>query len=260
MGHCLAVDTLDDASSVWRVVGSSVPGDAHIHQARPNDDAWGQRALPNQTLVLAVADGAGSASRAHLGSRSAVEESILSASKLLGARDTISYENVRPLGEAIVSQTSAALARLAENLEVPIRELATTLLVCIVQPFGVTIIQIGDGCVVLEHPSGRLTMPVWPHDGEYINETTFITERDSAARATYLYLRYIPKAIALMTDGVEPVALDYAHRCPFRPFFTRLFSYARDRNSSPQALESLLSSARMSEYSSDDKTIVLAVR
>ena len=52
----------------WQVLGASVPGAGHVRGGQDCQDAHRWRALPGGVLVVAVADGAGSAPRSELGS------------------------------------------------------------------------------------------------------------------------------------------------------------------------------------------------
>ena len=58
----------------WHVVGASVRGTAHEKDDTPCQDAHDYRLLPNNTLLVAVADGAGSADRSAEGAALAVAE------------------------------------------------------------------------------------------------------------------------------------------------------------------------------------------
>jgi serine/threonine protein phosphatase PrpC len=56
----------------WRVVGASVVGTAHEKTGQPCQDAHGWRILPDNVLIAAVADGAGSAALGEIGAQVAV--------------------------------------------------------------------------------------------------------------------------------------------------------------------------------------------
>ena len=57
----------------WRVVGVSVVGTSHLDRAVPCQDAHRYQVLSGGELLVAVADGAGSAARAEAGASRAVE-------------------------------------------------------------------------------------------------------------------------------------------------------------------------------------------
>src|SRR5437660_1684991 len=61
---------------IWRVVGASVTGTSHLKRGRDCDDAHACRQLENGTIVLAAADGAGSATHSAEGARLAVQVAL----------------------------------------------------------------------------------------------------------------------------------------------------------------------------------------
>src|SRR5438876_7437042 len=64
VGHPFkTVGSLSPSASVWRRLGASVIGSGHISRGVECQDAHGVAELPDGTLVIAVADGAGSARR-----------------------------------------------------------------------------------------------------------------------------------------------------------------------------------------------------
>src|SRR6185436_9273324 len=62
---------------LWRLLGASVTGTSHLKSGLPCQDAHACRALPGG-VILAVADGAGSAERSAEGARCAAD-SVLTA-------------------------------------------------------------------------------------------------------------------------------------------------------------------------------------
>ncbi len=69
--------------------------------------------------------------------------------------------------------------------------------------------------------------------------------------------------IALLSDGLQRLALDYQSRTPYHPFFSGLFSPLRraSRESLPALnshLANYLNSTRINDRTDDDKTLVLA--
>src|SRR5205823_1951909 len=61
----------------WRILGASVAGTSHRSRGLGCDDANAYRLLADGTAILAVADGAGSASRAAEGAACAVRSALL---------------------------------------------------------------------------------------------------------------------------------------------------------------------------------------
>src|SRR5438874_1519448 len=72
-----------DMDQRWRVVGTSVPGVRHRRRGEPCQDVFRRTETADGTLVIAVADGAGSAEFAEVGARRAVEGAVAGATAAL---------------------------------------------------------------------------------------------------------------------------------------------------------------------------------
>ena len=245
---------------MWRVVAARETGTSHLRTGTPCQDAFAV-GRAGEALLLFAADGAGSAARADLGSRLAVEAAQAAARAEVEAGAPEDAEGWRPLMERIVR---AARARLEAPEQGEMRELATTLLGVIWTPGHVAALQVGDGWIVSEAAEGmRALIP--PVKGEYFNETVFLTSSGFAERARY---EVIPASdvsgIAVLTDGLEMVSMDLADGAPHEPFFRPLFELARDPDEDTEAQEreihEFLRSDRINARTDDDKTLVLAVR
>ena len=64
------------SAEIWRVIGASVSGVRHRREDMPCQDYWGYRTLPTGEVVVAVADGAGSAPLAAEGAHAMVENAL----------------------------------------------------------------------------------------------------------------------------------------------------------------------------------------
>jgi hypothetical protein len=244
----------------------------------------------NQTLVAAVADGAGSAALAEHGAGIAVKAvcDLLSRELDEGRSD---YDAM--LREAAAEARKAVFAE-ARRRGVEPRELASTLLVVVVGPDGGSALQIGDGVIVVSdggngwgwvfwpqrgeyanqisnpnRDTTRFRWIFWPQRGEYANTTYFLTDTDALER-----LRVAPRLgkvtdIALMTDGLESLALRYASTAVYGPFFRGMFrpildageaSVNKDREIKhlSASLDRFLSSDRVRSRTDDDVSLVLA--
>jgi hypothetical protein len=62
--------------SEWQVIGAAVQGLSHQKQGLPCQDALEYGCLPGGLLLVALADGAGSALHAELGAQAAVQASV----------------------------------------------------------------------------------------------------------------------------------------------------------------------------------------
>jgi len=259
----------------WRVLGAAVAGSSHQKNGRPCEDAYAARERPDGTLILAVADGAGSAPRAAEGAACAVAAAVDALDRSLSARSTpLDDAGWRALLAGVAAEARSALEFLAvlapptsaepdpaDDTAEPLRALATTLLLVAITPARVAALQIGDGAVVLEDGLGKMQALTAPDQGEYVNETVFLTSPDYAERAQVAVAAPpAMRGLALFTDGIQMLALNLADGTPHGPFFAPLFTFAAGGSATDAALAAFLQSERVSARTDDDKTLVLAVR
>lgn len=248
------------AAPSWRLVGASVTGEAHLRGGLPCQDAFAARRLPQNLLLLVAADGAGSAPRAREGAQFAVDRAVSILSDALEdgcpAADDAAY-----LIRATVQQTHLALLTLAEGAQVAAGQYATTLAVALVAEDWMVAGQIGDG-VIVTRGSGGYQVLIAPHRGEHVNETLFLTSEPGPASLELRTLAPAPDGIAMMTDGLATLAVHQKSGTAYAPFFDPLLAFAArvDGDAAQEQLASFLASARVSERTGDDKTLILAVR
>jgi hypothetical protein len=142
------------------------------------------------------------------------------------------------------------------------REWACTILIAVCSSGSSAFLQIGDGAIVVKDKAG-LRPVFWPQSGEYINQTVFVTSPDAMAHIALEAITGCPLGIAILSDGLQGLALDYKARSAHSPFFLPLFSALL---ASPTVddfegkLLALLNSASVNKRTDDDKTIVIAHR
>ncbi|HED12312.1 MAG TPA: protein phosphatase 2C domain-containing protein [Gammaproteobacteria bacterium] len=252
----------------WLCTGVSVQGHGHVRQGMPCQDAQGW-AQVNDTLILACADGAGSAAHAEWGSTLAVDKVVAHMiSHAVGWRMAKDPEDHQAylLGTLKGAFQSArdALTTLAAREQVALRDLATTLLLAVVSDGYTAAAQVGDGAIVCSVGGHEgIKALTTPFQGQYINEAVFITQENYT---DYLQLQAIEgsaRHLALFSDGFEPVAIKYATGEPNPVLFEGLFQFMNDTSSQEvrtEAVTRLLTGKRIAERSDDDKTLVLATR
>ena len=217
----------------WHAAWARCQGRSHLDAGVPCQDQVNFVRFPNGTAIGALADGAGSARLSHYGAEILVEaaseivahefDRIFKATNNLG---TIRLEVVGQL-QSVLSEAAAAGVDVAdsdrERLGLPLREtdprvacevrdLASTLVLVAVQDERFVALHLGDGVLGTEVvlPNGRrVGRPLGrPDNGEFANETVFITSR-SAAGALRIYrgrLENKARTISgfiLMSDGPE---------------------------------------------------------
>jgi hypothetical protein len=250
------------AARSWRVVAASVQGSSHSRVAQPCQDAHVWMLCPDGVLIAAVADGAGSARFGEAGAAVAARAAVEAAAAMLATAGSPSDDNGWRvlLEDALVAARSdvavAAVARQAST-----DDLATTLILVVATPLLVAAGQIGDGAVVTGSPDGQFTTLTAPRFGEYINETDFLTSGDGLDRAQVAIQRVGALSVAVLSDGLQLLALKIPGATPHSPFFAPLFRFCASASDSTTATETLaefLRSSRVQERTDDDLTLLLA--
>ncbi|MBE2294341.1 MAG: protein phosphatase 2C domain-containing protein [Phycisphaerales bacterium] len=255
-------------SDDWRYVLASVVGVAHLNEGIGCQDACATQLLLapelGPVLVLAVADGAGSAALSDAGA-------VLACNTWLSACVAwlmeAPIENWTPaVASPLFQQVRNALERLAIEREQPLREFACTLLGAVVTTDRALFLQIGDGAIVIGDPDAGYRPVFWPQSGEYANETHFVTDPQAKTCFESTVLNETIAEVALLSDGLQRLALHYRSRQAHEPFFRPLFQRLREHPEPgcPEelvtALERLLASPMINERTHDDKTLILASR
>jgi hypothetical protein len=253
----------------WRYVAASVIGTSHEKAGGTCQDANDCQiyVLPAGERVLAavVADGAGSAL---CGGEGAATTCRALLGLMVGHLDSgKSVEEVTR--ETVVGWIGTIQDLLQEEAKVAARErrdFACTVLGVLVGESHAACLQVGDGVIVLSDSEEQAYGHVfWPDRGEYANTTHFVTEDDAAERLQFESVKRRVVEAALLSDGLQTIALNYQERLAHEPFFKGLFAPLRTVEEGcsrelSDSLESFLSSARVNEKTDDDKTLVLASR
>ncbi|MEA5571617.1 PP2C family serine/threonine-protein phosphatase [Calothrix sp. UHCC 0171] len=247
----------------WRVVAASVCGTSHVKTEQLCQDAHHWQVLPDNVLVAAVADGAGSASLGKVGAMIATETAIENISMQDVTKHGLADDEfVRSLLTAAMVAAKKAVEEEAVACGRQLTDLATTLIIMVATPEGAAVAQIGDGVAVAKDFQGNLIALTMPDSGEYINETTFLTSDDAIDTAQLRLWRQPIVNIGLLTDGLQMLAINMAVGAPHKPFFLPLFDFvadAEDKSVAKEQLVKFLKSERITQRTDDDLTLVLAV-
>lgn len=113
-----------------------------------------------------------------------------------------------------------------------------------------------------EHTYGHV---FWPDRGEYANTTHFVTQDEVLEHLQFESVRREIVEAALLSDGLQSIALNYQQQTAHEPFFKGFFKPLRAATEGrshelSQSLAVFLSSPRVNEKTDDDKTLVLASR
>ncbi|WP_299410452.1 PP2C family serine/threonine-protein phosphatase [Acaryochloris sp. IP29b_bin.148] len=250
----------------WRAIVHSAIGTRHQQKQLPCQD-YGSYVLQGDTIIGAVADGAGSAKFSDVGAQLAVKTALNTLGQQSDEWSAIDVQRMNAEANLffteMIQAVIAALHAEAETGEYHVRELGCTLLSFIATPHWLACMQIGDGFIVTQSEQmDSFDLLFEPSKGEYINETVFVTSEDAVA-----YMQVSVRAghhpfVCAATDGLEKVAIRFHDWQAFAPFFRpfleclRSVSAAEDRQA---YLEAFLESDRLNAKTDDDKTLLLCL-
>lgn len=215
-------------------------------------------------LILLASDGAGSAKYGRLGAQVTSLHFAKEAVKTLkssGSVEAICDDDVARWLDKIRDQIYQA----AQKRGAQPRDFAATLVACVIAPNSALIVHVGDGaCVARFGDSEEWEVVSWPEHGEYASTTTFVTDEPSPPFRSRILHRRISE-VAVFTDGLERLVLDFNARKAHQPFFRKMFGTisnqpaGRHRQYS-KALGSFLGSPEVVTRTDDDKTLIFAHR
>lgn len=184
----------------FRAAEATLAGRSHVARRVGCDDAASHRTVRRECVLIALADGAGSARHGAVGARYAVQNALA-----IDVRDELTLAAQR---------AREGVEREAHLRGCSIDDLATTLQVARLTRHGSTVsaetLHIGDGVIAASAPGGVGVLSA-PERGEHANETAFLTTRgwQSSARLARINLD-AGGGIVLMSDG--PMAALYDAR------------------------------------------------
>jgi hypothetical protein len=250
---------------MWKILNESVEGTSHRRSGAPCQDAsfCTPFSFPgDEGIILACADGAGSASASEIGSRLACLEIVRLVHKFLECAPNGVTDITRETVADWFSEIHTAIAAEAQKRELAPRDLACTLLVAVAGRNRAAFAQIGDGAIVVNEQ--ETFRPVfWPETGEYQNTTFFISDPSFPDHVQVEILEKPIEEIALLSDGLQMLALNFATKSAHQPFFGPRFKILRSTED-PQELQipmrQFLDSEGVNARTDDDKTLILATR
>jgi Protein phosphatase 2C len=251
----------------WSWVGACSTGTSHLRAGTVCEDAGACIEIGTQlgpSLVLVVSDGAGSAEFSRLGSQIVTRTFCESVSLYLrngGIPSAIDIDVANDWLDSIRDRLAIA----AKRLDSSPKSFAATLVGCVVQGDTAVIIHVGDGACVLRFSGDPVWyVPSWPAQGEFASTTFFVTD-DPCPDVRVTQEIGMVSEVALFSDGLERLALDFGSRSAFAPFFDSMFSAIGNRTPGRKRalsvnLRDFLDSSSVVERTDDDKTLLLARR
>ncbi|MFN7929173.1 MAG: PP2C family serine/threonine-protein phosphatase [Blastocatellia bacterium] len=253
---------------MWKFGFASVLGTSHARTGTPLQDACAAEVVTDAagvTVLVAVAsDGAGSATQAQIGSRLACELFLADVKDYF-----VSGGTVAQLAQEFIVRWIARFQQAVQQQAgtQAIVDYACTLLAAVISPESAVYFQLGDGAMVAatREQADAFTIVCWPQQGEYANTTNFLTDADAAAKCFFARHEHVVDEVALFTDGIQNLVLDYRNRAAHAPFFTPLFAWLRPRATGfseelSASLAVYLNSDKINARTDDDKTLLLATR
>jgi len=251
--------------SKWSWAAASRRGTSHERSGEPRQDAYriAGPACDRDFLTIVTCDGAGSTS--HGGAGAAIAAWTLASC----ARSWLAAFARLPGDEAaacwtLLARERIALAAARRGLEP--RDFATTVVLAVSDGASTFTAHVGDGAVVARNASSNEWIALsWPEQGEFASTTRFLTDEAGLALRTARHDHPIDR-LAVMTDGLERLALDFRAGAPYSAFLEPMLAplaargVGGDDRYLSKALGSYLAGERVNERTDDDKTLVLAAR
>lgn len=253
-------------SGTWVWAGATAIGTSHLATGAPCQDAidctvWRCNGEP-PVLIAALADGAGSAAHAQVGARRATQ--VFADVAHQAFEDGAGWGEHEDVLYHAVAEARLALDLTAGHAGCAINDLASTLLVAILSPNGGVIGQIGDGAIVVDDGANGWRPVHWPDHGEYANTTSFLTQADALEALRVSVLERPVARLAMFSDGLERLLLDFRTRTAHGPFFDsilgrldRCMSEGRAETLSDE-IAALLGSDKVNNRTDDDKALLCA--
>lgn len=251
----------------WEWVAASATGTSHLRISRGCDDSGACLFVPgrNESALVAVcSDGAGSAERSSIGSRIIVRSFCRSVKSYLEGGGTLASLS-REIASDWLDDMRGRIEITSRSAELTPRDFAATLVGCIVGNGTAKVLHVGDGAAVYRtSDSDEWSVGSWPSHGEYASTTYFVTD-DPEPSFQLNEIDGSVSELAVFTDGIEHLVLNFSTRSAFPPFFNQMFSGFKPGGSGKNRklsrhLCNYLNSPSVCDRTDDDKTLLLARR
>ena len=183
---------------MWKVIQTAIQGRSHKISNTPCQDKT--FALNNlDCCAVSLADGAGSAAHSEIGAQCVTKKIC----EILSERfdEYFSAETSDKVAEELLATLIDELKKISEVSNCNLKDLASTLLAVAVKDNNFIALHIGDGLIGMLD-GDFLAVLSKPDNGEFANETTFVTSVDAISHFR-LYKENIDEvsAFMLMSDG-----------------------------------------------------------
>lgn len=248
--------------SQWRVIATSMQGKAHKRLGTPCEDFYFWKLIHSDTLVAAVADGAGSSRLGGIGAKLAALTAVEKISSYLATSPLPSHDQhwEKVFGE-ILLETRLRLEAEAITRETALQDLATTLIITVTTPQACMVAQLGDGAVVVKNGEDSFISFTSTLVSEFFNETIFISSPNILDSINTTIYKGKISQISILSDGLYTLAFDLKKNEPYTPFFKPLFQFAEEASDvriAERELRNFLSSPKVTQRTDDDLTVIIA--
>ncbi len=255
---------------MWKYGFASVAGTAHIKSSLPLQDFSRAETILDsrgeEVLIAIVSDGAGSAVNSKVGAKLACE-SLAQDLKSHFANGGELQEIGKDFLTNWIDKLQHLIGKLALDNELTAQDFACTLLAAVAGQEQTAYFQLGDGAIIqsIAGDKDQYSCVCWPQQGEYANSTNFLTDAAAKEKVFCELINGTVDEVALFTDGIQSLVLDYRNRTAHSPFFTPLFTWLRLRPEGyskelSDSLTQYLNSEKINARTDDDKTLILATR
>jgi hypothetical protein len=254
----------------WTVAAASVRGRGHEQTGAPCQDSCEVIVSPNgRWVALAASDGAGTAKRSEIGANFVAREFAKCLIRLSDECDRRAPGAW--VSDRVIQDIVTIRSRLREEAgSDDISDFHCTLTAALIGPTGGVTVHLGDGAIFGGAADSRVGDVIdlaqdffvsSPQNGEYANETVFLTESDWVK-----HLRIHPVAavdwVMLGTDGGMSLAMvgESRPKSGFVVPVIRALIQESDFPSRCGALERILDDRQADRLTNDDKTLIAAIR
>ncbi len=185
---------------MWNVIQCAVQGRGHVKSNTPCQDKTYSMQI-NDVIVIALADGAGSARLSHYGAETVT---MFVCSELARRFDHyFTNDDGIAVKQQILEGLLEGLSERAKQQNCEIKELASTLLFVAIKNEHFIIAHIGDGVIGFLRDN-KLMIASQPENGEFANTTVFTTSQNAIMTMKLIKgdLGQI-QGFVLMSDGTE---------------------------------------------------------
>lgn len=254
----------------WTITDASIIGSGHTNTNMPCQDASSAMLSENgEWVAMVVSDGAGTAIHSDKSSSlvsASFVEALIKLSYEIDCREPGAWVNDFVIEHIIKTRRDLRSLAGSDSLQ----NYHCTLVACLIGSSGGFLIHIGDGAIfggqTKNIDNKKLSLSnaqiiSLPENGEYSNETYFITEGDWIK-----HLRITPISpvdwIVLGTDGGTTLAMvgDKEPKPGFIVPLLNALTKESDELSRREKLKAILSDVQADKLTSDDKTLCIAYK